>query len=71
MKLFALLGSLTLTFSLLAEDFNPAGTWQGVMIRKGTKMKDAMLVYLEFDKDSDGFVAGYSREEVYNLFLKK
>jgi OOP family OmpA-OmpF porin len=69
MKFFALFGSLALTFSLLASDFNPKGTWQGVMIRKGTKMKDAMLVYFEFDKDSDGFVSGYSREEVYDSDL--
>ncbi|MFK7783900.1 MAG: OmpA family protein [Crocinitomicaceae bacterium] len=65
MKFLALFGSLVLTFSLFAADFNPAGTWQGVMIRKGTKMKDAMIVYFEFE-NTDNFITGYSREEIYD-----
>ena len=65
MKFLALLSSILLTFSLLAADFNPAGTWQGVMIRKGTKMKDASLIHFDFE-NNDGFITGYSREEIYD-----
>jgi outer membrane protein OmpA-like peptidoglycan-associated protein len=68
MKFLTLFSSLLLTFSLLATDFNPAGTWQGVMIRKGTHMKDAVLVYLDFE-NSDGSITGYSREEMYDSEL--
>ena len=65
MRFLALFSSLLLTFSLLAADFNPAGTWQGVMIRKGTKMKDAVLVYFDFENE-DGRISGFSREEMYD-----
>ena len=65
MRFLAFLSSILLTFSLLAADFNPKGTWQGVMIRKGTKMKDASLIYFDFE-NTDGFVTGYSREEIYD-----
>ncbi|MDG1333444.1 MAG: OmpA family protein [Crocinitomicaceae bacterium] len=65
MKFLTFLGSILLSISLLAADFNPAGTWQGVMIRKGTKMKDASLIYVDFE-NNDGYVTGYSREEIYN-----
>lgn len=68
MRFLTLFSSLLLTFSLLAADFNPAGTWQGVMIRKGTQMKDAVLVYLDFE-NNDGSVTGYSREEMYDSEL--
>lgn len=65
MKFLALISLIALTFSLHAADFNPEGTWQGVMIRKGTKMKDASLIYFDFE-NNDGFVTGYSREEIYD-----
>ncbi len=68
MRFLTLFSTLLLTFSLLAEDFNPEGTWQGVMIRKGMKMKDAILISFEFTND-DGFVTGYSREEMYDSEL--
>jgi hypothetical protein len=65
MRFLALFSSLTLTFSLLAVDFNPAGTWQGVMIRKGTRIKDATIVYFDFVNE-DGNISGFSREETYD-----
>lgn len=68
MRFLALFGSLLLTFSLLAADFNPTGTWQGVMMRKGTQMKDAVLVYFEFN-NNDGKISGFSREEMYDSDL--
>lgn len=68
MKLFAFFSTLFFFVSAFAADFNPAGTWQGVMIRKGTKMKDATIVYFDFE-NKDGFVTGYSREEIYDSDL--
>lgn len=65
MRFLAFFSSFLLTFSLLASDFNPEGTWQGVMIRKGTSMKDAVLVYFDFE-NSDGNISGFSREEMYD-----
>ena len=65
MRFLTLFSSFLLTFSLLAADFNPTGTWQGVMIRKGTKMKDATLVYIDFVNE-EGSISGFSREEIYD-----
>lgn len=73
MQIRVLFAFLSLSFSMLAADFNPAGTWQGVMIRKGTKMQDAVLVYIEFVNEN-GHLTGYSREEMYdspNFSVKK
>lgn len=68
MRFLTLFSSLLLTSALLAADFNPQGTWQGVMTRKGTKMKDASLIYLDFE-NNDGVITGYSREEIYDTQL--
>lgn len=65
MRFLAFFGSFLMTFSVLASDFNPNGTWQGVMVRKGTSMKDAVLVYFDFD-NTDGTISGISREEMYD-----
>ena len=73
MKIRTLFAFLLFSFSMFAADFNPAGTWQGVMMRKGTQMKDAVIVYFEF-VNVDGHLTGYSREEVYdwpNFSVKK
>lgn len=51
-----------LHFSLFAADFQ--GTWQGIMIRKGTSMNEGVLFYLEID-GSSGETTGLSREEIY------
>lgn len=64
---------LFVSLPLLAQDFNPAGTWQGVLMRKGTSMKDAVLIYFEFTNEN-GHITGYSREELYdspNFSVKK
>ncbi|PIE86662.1 MAG: hypothetical protein CSA03_04175 [Bacteroidetes bacterium] len=68
MKFFAFFGMILISISAIAADFDPSGTWQGVMIRKGTKMKDASIVYFDFEKN-DGVVTGYSREEIYDSDL--
>ncbi len=73
MKSILLIIALFASSSLLAEDFNPSGTWQGVLIRKGTQMKDAVLIYFDF-KVEDGHISGYSREEIFdasNFSVKK
>ena len=73
MKSILLIFALFVSSSLLAEDFNPTGTWQGVLIRKGTQMKDAVLIYFDF-KVEDGHISGYSREEIFdasNFSVKK
>jgi OmpA-OmpF porin, OOP family len=65
MKIFAFLISVSIGFTTLAADFDPSGTWQGVMIRKGTAMKDGVLVYIDFVNDNGSF-SGFSREEIYD-----
>lgn len=65
MRFLAFFGSILLSFSLLAVDFNPDGTWQGLMMRKGTSMKDASMIYFDFE-NSDGIISGFSREEIYD-----
>ena len=73
MKSILLIFALLVSSSLLAEDFNPTGTWQGVLMRKGTQMKDAVLIYFDF-KVEDGHISGYSREEIFdasNFSVKK
>ncbi len=73
MKSILLVFVLFLSLPLVAQDFNPNGTWQGVMMRKGTSMKDAILVYFDF-KLEEGHISGFSREEMFdspNFSVKK
>ena len=73
MKSILFLFVLFLSFPFLAQDFNPSGTWQGVMMRKGTSLKDAVLIYFDFTLE-DGHISGFSREELFdspNFSVKK
>jgi OmpA-OmpF porin, OOP family len=73
MKSILLVFVLFLSLPFLAQDFNPSGTWQGVMLRKGTLMKDAILIYFDF-KTEEGHISGFSREEIVdapNFSVKK
>ena len=61
----SLLLSLLFIFTcplLHAVDFQ--GTWQGIMIRKGTSIEKGALFYLEIDGNT-GETTGLSREELY------
>ncbi|MFT5777294.1 MAG: OOP family OmpA-OmpF porin [Crocinitomicaceae bacterium] len=63
-----LISSILFTISVLiahAAEFNPNGTWQGVMIRKGTAIEAGTLFYAEFDGDAE-FTSGTTREELYD-----
>lgn len=41
------------------------GTWQGIMIRKGMKMEQGAVFYVDFE-NNDGHINGLTREEMYD-----
>jgi hypothetical protein len=57
MKLSLSILILIVSFSASSTDFNPTGTWQGVVIQKGTTIEKGVLFYAEFNL-SDGYVSG-------------
>jgi OOP family OmpA-OmpF porin len=65
MKLSLSILILIVSFSASSTDFNPTGTWQGVVIQKGTTIEKGVLFYAEFNL-SDGYVSGFTREERYD-----
>ncbi|MDX2361448.1 MAG: OmpA family protein [Crocinitomicaceae bacterium] len=48
-----------------SAQFSFSGTWQGVIVRAGTPLKKATLLYVNFDVN-DGRMTGHSREEIYD-----
>lgn len=65
MRFFVAILGLFSTFFVLAGDFNPSGTWQGVMIRKGSTMEKGTILYAEFKLEGE-YITGLTREEKYD-----
>lgn len=56
---------LILTIFASANEIPVEGTWQGILIQKGTNIDKGTIIYVEF-KESDGIISGTTREERYD-----